>query len=82
MLDVLLICCVTLDKSLTPTLSYFPSRKKKSDHSIRYREAESLRCTCETNVTLCVNHTSIKVYKNLMIVLNNSILNKMVYEYD
>ena len=34
-----------------------------SEHGIRYRLGKSLCCTPKTNVTLCVNYTSIKKKK-------------------
>lgn len=33
------------------------------EHSIIYRVVESLCCTPETNETLCVNYTQIKINK-------------------
>lgn len=35
------------------------------EHSLTYREVESLCCTIKTKVTLCVNHTSINNEKFL-----------------
>lgn len=35
------------------------------EQSIMYREVESLCYTPETNVTLCVNYTQIKFFKNM-----------------
>ena len=36
------------------------------EHNIKYRLAESVSCTPETNVTLCVNYTSIEKKNSLV----------------
>lgn len=36
------------------------------EHSITYRVAESLCCTSETNLTLCINYTSVKKKKKIL----------------
>ena len=41
------------------------------EHSIMCRKVESLCCTPETNITLCVNYTDKKLKKKIKHIPNN-----------
>lgn len=46
-----------------------------SDHCVRYTAVQSVCCTLETNVTTCINSTSIKKKSYINLEISNKTIN-------